>query len=76
MIHVVEFMIVRKGYKDLYNPCGSDYTVIIRDLKTLKGIKNRIKNYMIPKDVVQIRIYRVSSVTDRETYNLIDTIDN
>ena len=38
----------------LYNPCGSTYTHIIRDLKTVRGVKNRIKNFIYPELFIAI----------------------
>lgn len=54
----------------LENPCGTDYCVIMRDLKTLRGVRNRVLKMRWPKDVVEIRIYSVTNLYDRETYNL------
>ena len=41
---------------NLYNPCGSDYSHVI-ELKTLKGVKNRIKSIIWRNKVVQVRIF-------------------
>lgn len=54
----------------LENPCGTDYCMIMRDLKTLRGARNRVLKACWPKDVVEIRIYSVTNIYDRETYNL------
>lgn len=53
-----------------YNPLGTDYCVVISDLKTLRGVLNRITKWVWPKSVVEIRIYSVRNVFDRETYVL------
>ena len=58
----------------LYNPCGSEYSIIIRDLKTLRGVKNRLKNYRIMPDVVQLNIYSCSNIYDEKTFRLLETI--
>ena len=54
-------MFVRDEKKGVvYNPCGTSYSYIIRDLKTVKGVENRILRgyYSIPSDVVEVRIYQ------------------
>ena len=53
-----------------YNPLGSDYCQIIHDLKTLRGVLNRIRKWRWAEDVVEVRIYSATNVFDRETYNL------
>lgn len=58
----------------LYNPLGSEYCVIIHDLKTLRGVKNRIRKFCWSDRVVEIRIYSTTEVLDRETYKLEYTI--
>ena len=54
----------------LENPCGTEYCVIIHDLKTLRGVRNRLRKFHWNKDIVEIRIYSVSNIFNRETYNL------
>ena len=53
----------------MYNPVGSTYTVIINDLKTVRGVKNRIKKMFFPKDVVELHIcssvYPTNSVYEK-----------
>ena len=39
-------------------PCGMDYNGIINDLKTLRGVLNRIKKWQIKGDITKIEIYR------------------
>jgi len=49
---------IRYIEKDDYYPFGSDYTVFIKDLKTIRGVINRLKNYKyIPKNCVKIQIF-------------------
>lgn len=69
---IVEFMVNRHG--KMVNPCGSDYTAIMKDLKTVRGVKNRLLSYSMPKDVVKVDIYSCANVYDRGTYELMDTI--
>lgn len=46
-----------------YNHCGSNYTLIFKDLKTVKGALNRIKRYDIkaPKNAVKMIIMPFNS---------------
>ena len=54
---VVERLILNnKG--ELYHPCGTSYTTIIRDLKTPKGVINRINNFVGQSEVAQYKIYQ------------------
>lgn len=39
-------------------PCGMDYNGIINDLKTLRGVLNRIKKWQIRGNISKIEIYR------------------
>lgn len=39
-------------------PCGMDYNSIINDLKTLRGVLNRIKKWQIRGNITKIEIYR------------------
>lgn len=39
-------------------PCGMDYNGIINDLKTLRGVLNRIKKWQIRGNITKIEIYR------------------
>lgn len=68
------FLENKKG--GLYNPCGSSYSYIIRDLKTLRGVKNRIKKYPIDSNTKEIRIYSWNgSLKNKESgLTLLDTI--
>ena len=42
-------------------PCGMDYNDIIKDLKTLKGVINRIKKWKIRGNITKVEIYRNTS---------------
>lgn len=39
-------------------PCGMDYNGIINDLKTLRGVLNRVKKWQIRGNITKIEIYR------------------
>ena len=58
----------------LYNPCGCDYTRIIHDLKTIKGVKNRIKNWKWQKDVVEVYICSSANPTNDDCDKLIERL--
>lgn len=47
-----------KFYVGKLQPCGMDYNGIINDLKTLRGVLNRIKKWQIRGDITKIEIYR------------------
>ena len=42
-------------------PCGMDYNDIIKDLKTVKGVVNRIKKWKIRGNITKVEIYRNTS---------------
>lgn len=58
----------------IYNPCGVDYNVII-NLKTLKGVLNRIKKWNIPVDVIKLEIYTFWDVYKDNSYKLVYDLD-
>ena len=39
-------------------PCGIDYNMIINDLKTLRGVLNRMKKWSIRGNITKVEIYR------------------
>jgi hypothetical protein len=63
---VVEFI-----NKQGRHPCGSDWTTIIHDLKTIRGVKNRVKSGWIHKDAVKANIYTAFNVYNRDSYKLV-----
>lgn len=48
-------------YVNELQPCGMDYNMIINDLKTLKGVINRIKKWSVRGDITKVEIYRNTS---------------
>lgn len=62
----VKAMVIQNGKE--YNPCGSDYGIIYRDLKTVKGVYNRIKNSKWRKDVIRVDIYRGHALYDNDSF--------
>ncbi len=69
----IELLVNRNG--ELVNPCGTDYSMIYEDLKTLNGVINRIKKwYPITKlnqEVVSIKIYNYTNFFNKDTHILI-----
>lgn len=47
-----------KFYVGDEQPCGMDYNDIIKDLKTLRGVLNRIKKWNVRGNITKIEIYR------------------
>lgn len=39
-------------------PAGMDYNDIIKDLKTLRGVLNRVKKWSVRGNITKIEIYR------------------
>ena len=67
---------IRMLREDGKNPCGSDYTFIETGLKTLRGVKNRMKKWEhVRGDVVKIEIYTYLDFYRDDTFRLIDTIE-
>jgi len=56
------------------NPPGSDYTKICSDLKTIRGVKNRIKNYKWRKNTVKLIIVPYSEWKNCFNQKIICTI--
>ena len=52
---VIESYVVDKNGR-VHNPCGSNYCAIFHDLKTLRGVLNRIRDWKFPKDVIEVRV--------------------
>lgn len=47
-----------KFYVGAEQPCGMDYNDIIKDLKTLRGVLNRVKKWSVRGNITKIEIYR------------------
>ena len=75
MTIVVEFFKEENG--KLVNPCGTEYTHVMDDIKTVRGAKNRInrKGYCIPKYAVEYRIYATSNVMNEDSYRLLEKVN-
>ena len=58
----------------MYNPVGSTYTVFIKDLKTIRGVKSRIKKMFFPKDVVEVHICSTVCPTNSVYDKLIEVV--
>ena len=64
----------REQSNGIYNPCGMDYNHIV-DLKTLRGVLNRIKEWSIPGDVIKLEIYTFWDVYRDDSYKLVYTLN-
>lgn len=63
-----------------YNPCGTDYTILYDDLKTLTGVLNRLKRLTpfdkMPMKVIGFKIFSYTNIYDRDDYTkYVDTIE-
>ena len=53
------------------NYCGSSWNHIVGDLKTVKGVSNRVKNYPKPNGYSHYEIYRYTNLFDENTFTLV-----
>ena len=53
------------------NPCGSSWNHIVSDLKTVKGVSNRVKNYPKPNGYSHYEIYRYTNLFNEKTFTLV-----
>lgn len=63
-----------------YNPCGSEYSILYSDLKTLTGVLNRLKKHIpfdkMAMEVVGFKIYSYTDIYNRDDFvKYVDTID-
>ena len=58
-----------------YNPPGSDYTVICKDLKTIRGVKNRIKKYKWRENTIKLIIVSYQEWENCFNQKIICTIE-
>lgn len=63
---------VKMYREDGTQPCGMDYDMISeQELKTLRGMVNRIKKWSIRGDVSRIEVYEYRHLFDDDTYTLV-----
>ena len=62
---------VKFYHVDGENPCGSNWNHIITDLKTVRGVSNRVKNYPKPNGYSHYEIYRYTNLFNENTFTLI-----
>ena len=64
----------------IFNPCGTEYAMLYDDLKTLRGVINRIKKWYPldkkEKKVVKIKIYSYTNLYDNNTHTLEIELNN
>lgn len=71
-------LLVRRG-NELVHPCGTDYSMLYDDLKTLRGVINRMKKwspFITDKvkpgvEVVGFEIYNYTNLYDEDTHRLV-----
>ena len=68
-MYIVEFY-----NKEGYNPCGSDFTRIYKNLKTSKTLKN-LKFLGTRKDITYYNIYKCYNIYNRSDYKFIEKIE-
>ena len=73
---------VKGKYTDTYHPLGTEYTMLYNDLKTLRGVINRMKKWIpftsMIQQVVGFKIYTYTDLYDDDTFRLVTSsfIDN
>ena len=65
-------LFVDNGQGGVYHPCGTDYAMIYDDLKTLRGVLNRMKkwSWKHEKEIVGVKIYTYTDLYEDDTYEL------
>lgn len=69
MTYIVKFINAKKE-----NPCGSEWTRIIKDLKTIRGVENRITRGVKPVGAVGYNIYQTANIYDEKSYRLMQKV--
>ena len=66
-------LFVENGQGGVWHPCGTEYTMIYDDLKTLRGVLNRMKkwDWRSEKEIVGVKIYNYWRLYDDDTYTLV-----
>ena len=63
---------VKMYREDGSQPCDMDYNMISEgELKTLRGMINRVKKWTIRGDVARIEIYEYRELFDDDTFTLV-----
>lgn len=71
-------LLVRRG-NEIIHPCGTDYSVLYNDLKTLRGVINRMKKWnpfitnkvKVGAEIVGFKIYNYTNLYDEDTHTLV-----
>ena len=69
-MYVIKFMVKLNET----NSCYSNNNIFIKDLKTVKGVKNRLKRIEIPENAIEIHIFKALNITDATKDILIEKI--
>lgn len=57
-----------------YRLSGSEHEAFIHDLKTVDGLRRRIKKWKMPANVVRVEIYTYSEMYRENTYRLVGAV--
>lgn len=70
---------VKDNNGEIFHKLGNDYCEFYDDLKTLRGVINRLKKLNfdnLPLEVVGLKIYNYKNLDDKNSYELIiDTLN-
>lgn len=60
MKYIIQCYVKNDETNKLYLPCSSSYSISVRDLRTIRGIQNRITRgyYPIPNNTKHIKIVK------------------
>lgn len=53
---------------------GSEWAHFVSDLKTVRGVKNRVLKGVKPQGAVKFEVYTVGTMYNEKTYRLVDTV--
>ena len=70
---IIEYIQIDNNGKEVV-PCGTENTWLINDLKTLRGVQNRVLKGYIPAGTHKIKISSYTNLYNEDTYTLRDII--
>lgn len=68
-MYIVKFVNAKKE-----NQCGSEWTRIIKDLKTVRGVENRIARGVKPHGAIGYDLYQSADIYNEKSYRLIQKV--
>ena len=72
MSYLVEYYTEYNGR--LYHPCGTDYTMLIKGLRTQRGAEQRAEMYK-PDDCMYYELITYTNLYDRATYKVVKRME-